>query len=248
MITHGRSLRDTRRLTHQLTEQSSLPVSVLIAPTILEKIDLIDLKSAGADKIGIALDLATKHLFNQTRGKGVGGPHRWEKYWEILEAGMEIFGHPHVGVHLMVGMGETEKEMVLLMERLRNMGVRCHLFSFFAEKGSAMSDRPSPPWSTYLRIQLARYLLEEASFSSKEILFDSKGRITGFGLAGDGMREIMRSGNPFMTTGCTGKDGKVACNRPFGNCLPHVQQWNYPYALNEEELKLVEANIFANNG
>jgi biotin synthase len=247
MITHGRALQDTLHITGQLTELSSLPVSVLLAPTILERDNLIELKSAGADKIGVALDLATKALFDSTRGSGVGGPHRWEKYWEILEAGIDIFGSPHVGAHLMVGMGETEKDMVILMERLRNMGVQCHLFSFLAEKGSAMSNRAQPPWPTYLRIQLARYLLEEASLSSEDISFDPHGRITGFGLSHQRMRDVIRSGLPFMTSGCTGDDGKVACNRPFGNCLPHIQQWNYPYALNQEELELVETGIFTEN-
>jgi biotin synthase len=47
-----------------------------------------------------------------------------------------------------------------------------------------------------------------------------------------------------MTTGCLGPDGKVACNRPFGNCLPDVKQWNYPYSPNDEELTLIHDNIF----
>ena len=42
-----------------------------------------------------------------------------------------------------------------------------------------------------------------------------------------------------MTTGCPGPNGRVACNRPFGNCLPDVRQWNYPYPPNEEELHLI---------
>ena len=47
-----------------------------------------------------------------------------------------------------------------------------------------------------------------------------------------------------MTTGCLGPDGQVACNRPFGNCLPDDKQWNYPYPPNEEELALIRENIF----
>ena len=44
----------------------------------------------------------------------------------------------------MVGMGETEKEMVSLMERLWDMGVANHLFAFFAEEGSQLGNRPQP--------------------------------------------------------------------------------------------------------
>jgi biotin synthase len=48
-----------------------------------------------------------------------------------------------------------------------------------------------------------------------------------------------------MTTGCSGSDGQIACNRPFGNCLPDVKQWNYPYLPNVEELDLICKNIFS---
>jgi len=37
----------------------------------------------------------------------------------------------------MVGMGETEKQMVLAIRRVRDMGGRTHLFFFFPEPGSA---------------------------------------------------------------------------------------------------------------
>jgi len=46
--------------------------------------------------------------------------------------GIEIFGVRNVGIHLMVGMGETEQEMVSVMERAWNLGAVNHLFSFFA--------------------------------------------------------------------------------------------------------------------
>ena len=56
--------------------------------------------------------------------------------------------------------------------------------------------------------------------------------------------ETIELGTPFMTTGCAGTDGQVACNRPFGNCLPDDKQWNYPYPPNEEELALIQGRLF----
>jgi biotin synthase len=144
----------------------------------------------------------------------------------------------------MVGMGETEKEMVALMERLWNMGVMNHLFAFFAEEGSQLGNRPQPLWPTYLRIQLARYLMEEGLASKPKMTFDTKGRIVDFGLEAERLISIIDLGTPFMTTGCLGPDGQVACNRPFGNCLPDDKQWNYPYPPNEEELTLIREHIF----
>ncbi|MBW2023672.1 MAG: radical SAM protein [Deltaproteobacteria bacterium] len=244
MITNGRCRKDTITMTRQLKEKTRLPISILISPTILKQDDLKEMKDAGADKVGIAIDLATEELFDQYRGKGVNGPHRWETYWRVLEWALEIFGSPNVGVHLMVGMGETEQQMVSLMDQLWDMGVVNHLFSFFAEKGSRLADRPQPPWPTYLRIQLARYLIEEGLSRFDLMTFDAKGRIRDFGLPGTQLDSAISLGKPFMTTGCLGDDGEVACNRPFGNCLPDVKQWNYPYPPNEEELVLIKQHVF----
>ncbi|MBW2304505.1 MAG: radical SAM protein [Deltaproteobacteria bacterium] len=244
MITNGKCRKHTLEMTRRLKDETRIPISILISPTLLREEDLVAMKEAGADKIGIAIDLATPELFERYRGKGVSGPHKWERYWEILELGLKIFGHPHVGAHLMVGMDETEKEMVAIMDRLWRMGVYNHLFAFFAEKGSAMAERPQPPWPTYLRVQLARFLIEEESVQMKDMAFDAEGHIIDFGLDPLRLREIIDRGTPFMTTGCLGEDGKVACNRPFGNCLPDVKQWNYPYEPNEEELALIREHIF----
>ena len=244
MITNGKCTKATLEMTVRLKKDTSLPISILISPTILRREDLSAMKQAGAEKAGIALDLATPELFERYRGAGVSGPHKWEKYWEIIEDCIDLFGKPHVGAHLMVGMGETEQQMVALMQRLWNMGVANHLFSFFAEKGSTLSGRPQPPWPVYLRVQLARYLIEENMSSCDRMDFDEKGRILDFGIDVDTLFETIELGTPFMTTGCVGTDGQVACNRPFGNCLPDDKQWNYPYPPNEEELALIQGRLF----
>jgi lipoyl synthase len=244
MITNGKCTKATLEMTRRLKRETSLPISILVSPTILEREDLEAMKKAGAEKVGIAVDLATPALFDRYRGSGVSGPHRWEKYWETLEDSLAIFGKPNVGAHLMVGMGETEQEMVSLMQKLRDMGVANHLFSFFAEKGSALAGRAQPHWPVYLRIQLARYLIEEDLSACDRMDFDENGCLVNFGIDVDTLFETIELGTPFMTTGCHGPDGQVACNRPFGNCLPDDKQWNYPYLPNEDELALIQAHLF----
>ena len=244
MITNGKCRKDTLEMTARLKRETSLPISILISPTILERKDLLAMKDAGAQKVGIAIDLATPELFERYRGAGVSGPHKWHRYWNILVDALEIFGRPHVGAHLMVGMGETEQEMVSLMQKLWDMGVANHLFSFFAEKGSVLAGRPQPPWPNYLRVQLARYLIEENLSAYDRMDFDDGGRIVNFGVDVDSLFDIIDLGTPFMTTGCLGRNGEVACNRPFGNCLPDDMQWNYPYPPNEDELALILQHIF----
>ena len=239
MITNGKCSSATIEMTRRLGRETALPISVLVSPTILRDGDLAAMKDAGADKIGVAVDLATPELFARYRGTGVSGPHRWDTYQRTIETGLDIFGPLNVGAHLMVGMGETEQEMVAIMDRLWRMGVVNHLFSFFAEEGSALDTRPQPPWDSYLRIQLARYLIEEDRSCYSDMRFDPEGRLVEFGISPDELKRAVEQGTPFMTTGCLGTDGTVACNRPFGNCLPDVKQWNYPYPPDREETDLM---------
>jgi biotin synthase len=243
MITNAKCRRDTPAIARRLGTETSLPLSVLVSPTILKNGDLRAMKDSGVDKVGVALDLATPELFDQYRGPGVNGPHDWQTYWDTLMIALDVFGPGNVGAHLMVGMGETEKEMVALMTRLWRLGVANHLFSFFAEEGSRLAERPQPAWDNYLRIQLARYLIEEGQSSYPEMGFDEKGQIRHFGIRSEKLTRVIDSGAPFMTTGCLGPDGEVACNRPFGNCLPDVRQWNYPYMPNLEERDLIRQKI-----
>jgi len=244
MITNGRCPGDTITMTQRLSEESELPISVLISPTVMKIDDLRALKESGADKIGVAIDLATPELFDLYRGKGVSGPHKWETYWQTLSDALAIFGERNVGVHLMVGMSETEQEMVSTMKSIWRLGAVNHLFSFFAEPGSKLENRKQPPWPTYLRIQLSRYLVEERAVSTSTMAFDEGGHIIDFGLPYDTIMEIINMGTPFMTGGCLDEDGEVACNRPFGNCLPGEKQWNYPYPPNKDELDLIKDHIF----
>ncbi|MGD8389238.1 MAG: radical SAM protein [Desulfobacteraceae bacterium] len=248
MITNGKCRKDTLSMSQRLCRETDLPLSILCSPTILSMEDFAAMRDAGVDKLGVALDLATPELFDLYRGSAVKGPHRWERYWKALEEGLEVFGSPHVGAHLMVGMGETEEEMVSLMDRLWRMGVVNHLFSFFAEEGSRLADRPQPPWPTYLRVQLARHLIEEGLSTSGDMRFDKNGCIIDFGVEPDTLTQAVERGEAFMTTGCLGPDGKVACNRPFGNCLPDVHQWNYPYLPDAEETALIREHLFEREG
>ena len=178
MITNGKCCAATLQMTKRLNSETGIPISLLISPTVLREGELSHLKEAGADKIGVAIDLATPQLFEKYRGKAVSGPHSWEKYWQAIRDGLQVFGRSNVGAHLMVGMGETERELVSLVDQFWGMGVASHLFSFFPEEGSSLAHRHQPPWPTYLRVQLARYLIEERlSTSSKmfcALLTDSK--------------------------------------------------------------------------
>jgi len=236
MITRKHSLSDTIQVCERLRSRFDIPVSILVSPTIMNRSDLTNFKQAGADKIGIAVDLATQPLFDQYRGKGVGGPHHWEQYWNCLENAVDIFGNGNAGPHFMAGMGETEKEMCEAIQRSRDMGGRTHLFSFFPEAGSIMENETAPPLDQYRRIQVARYLIDEQMIHADRFGYNQKDQIEDFGISFDLFNQIADSGEPFRTSGCKGYDGEVACNRPFANSRPGPDMRNYPFPPTQTDI------------
>ena len=244
MITDERAVADTADRLRRLRSSFDIPVSLLITPTILGQDDLERFKAAGADKIGVAVDLATPALFDRYRGSGVDGPHQWEAYWDCLRRAIGVFGEGHAGVHLMVGMGETEQEMCAAIQRAKDMGGRTHLFSFFPEPGSAhgrappavhgalspcpggaLPDRPRPRRGP-TGLSYTRAARSRTSASAKRISTASSA-----------------PGEPFRTSGCEGTDGEVACNRPFANSRPGPNLRNYPFPPTMEDLDRIRLQM-----
>jgi biotin synthase len=242
MITNPRSAEDTTFIIRYLREELDLFVSLLITPTIVTDTLLEKFREAGADMVGVAIDTATEELFKRHRGEGVRGPHRWEIYWQVMDRAVGVFGKGKVGCHLIVGLGETEQEMVETMQRVRDLGARTHLFSFYPEPGSPLQDKPPCNVSQYRRIQLARYLIDHDLSRAEQMEFDAAGKMVGYGLPTDKIDEIVNSGRPFQTSGCPGKSMDGACNRPFGDGPPSDIR-SFPFELSEEDIHLVKQQI-----
>ena len=241
MITHPRALEDTLYVIQRVKEETDLFISVLMTPTLIRSDGPLEaMRKAGADRMGIAIDTATPELFDRLRGKGVGGPHRWDHYWDVVQMAVRIFGRFRVGIHLIVGLGETEKEMVETIQRGQDMGAHTHLFSFFPEKGSPMESHSPPPLSQYRRIQLSRWIINEALGSLDQMAFDKTGKLVDFGID---INPLIQMGEPLMTSGCPGRDGKVACNRPYGNERPSGPIRNFPFMPEPEDIEEIKQQL-----
>jgi len=246
MITNPRALEDTVKVVRHI-RQVTPQVSVLVAPTIINKEWLITLKEAGADMIGVAVDAATPKLFNALRGQGVNGPHRWDRYWSAIKEGVSVYGKYKVGVHLVVGLGETEREMTMAIQRAESLGAHTHLFSFFPEENSPMQNHPQPPIGQYRRIQLARYIINHGLSTAELMKYDAEGRIIDFGATPEAYDELIDNGVPFMTSGCPGKTMECACNRPFGNSTPAQavkgELRNFPFKPKLEDIETIREQL-----
>ncbi len=246
MVTHPQAMADCLTVVRQLRQASKLPISVLVSPTVLENAAgfFTELKAAGVDRIGVAIDAATPELFAAYRGIAVRGPHQWEHYWHTLAQASAVFGRGAASIHLVVGLGETEQEMALAIDKAVAFGAQAHLFSFCPEPGSALAQRQPPPLGQYRRMQLAAYLLNRHITTLESFHFNQAGKLSDFGRSlTDLLGTNLAAGRPFMTGGCPDSKGCVACNRPFGNERPGPVLRNYPVIPDEEDILLIKGQI-----
>ncbi len=225
MITHPRSDADTVAVLKAWTDRidpAAVPVSILSNPTTMTRADVGRLKDMGAEIFTVALDAATPEIFDRTRGRGVASPHTWAKYWEILNDAHDIFGRGKFGAHIIVGMGETEFDVLSLVQRLVDMGGHSHMFCFFPERGSLMDHLPATPRDQWRRVQLARYLIDYRDVRVEHMRFDDLGHVVDFGVSAVELERMIDEGIAFRTSGCPGKvrDDISACDRPYGDSPP----------------------------
>lgn len=247
MITHPRSDDDTVTVLKTWTSRidpSAIPVSILSNPTTMQRADVANLKDLGAEIFTVALDAATPELFDRTRGKGVDSPHSWRKYWEVLEDARDIFGKEKFGAHIIVGMGETEHDVLSLVQRLVDMGGHSHMFCFFPERGSLMDHLPATPRDQWRRVQLGRYLIDYAGVRVEQMRFDGEGRVVDFGLPRGELDTVVDQGVAFRTSGCPGKFAEdiSACDRPYGDSPPSNIA-SYPFQPQAVDLRRIRHQL-----
>ncbi len=247
MITHPRSEDDTFTVLEQWTDRidpDAIPVSILSNPTTMTRDDVQRTRDLGADIFTVALDAATPEIFDRTRGKGVQSPHKWSKYWEIMLEARDIFGPEKFGAHIIVGMGETEYEVLNLVQELVDLGGHSHMFCFFPEQGSLMDHLPATPRDQWRRVQLARYLIDYRGVRVEQMRFDDLGRVKSYGLPENELADVIDEGVAFRTSGCPGKfrDDISACDRPYGDSPPSDIA-SYPFAPKKKDLKKIRRQL-----
>jgi biotin synthase len=190
----------------------------------------MSLAEAGAERIGIPLDAATRQIFDAVKGRHIGGPYSWDRVLELLTEAVGIFGRGKVSTHLIVGLGETEKVMVEIIQQCADMDVLPGLFAFTPIRGTPLEKKDQPPVQAYRRIQIARHLILHRLERFEEIQFGEDNQIVDFGVGREALNQIIKTGAPFVTTGCP------ACNRPYYNEKPRGPIYNYPRDLTDDEL------------
>lgn len=226
---------DLLNLVSQIRSCAHVPISVSCQP--LNETEMEKLACAGVERIGIALDAATEKIFEKVKGRMIGGPYVWRRQQEALLKAVEIFGEGFVSTHLIVGLGENDKEIMQIIQWCVDNRIQPSLFSFTPIAGTALEKVPQPSIIRYRKIQLARYLLVKGVTRFERMIFDQNNEIANFGVDGELLRKIIRTGEPFQTSGCPN------CNRPYYNEKPSGPLYNFPRQLRSEEIDEIEKQL-----
>jgi len=228
-LNYPEAFEDVSVLVVEIKSQVMVPVSVSCKPLKLEKMKA--LADVGVNRISIALDAATEKIFDRVKGQNIGGPYRWERQRKALNEAVKVFGEGSVSTHLIVGLGETEKEICQMIQWCVDSGIYPGLFAFTPIPGTALENDPPPSLNHYRRVQVAHYLLTHRKIRFENMAFDSNSCLTNFGISRERLLEVIDSGEPFLTSGCPG------CNRPYYNERPGGPLYNYPRQLRPEEIE-----------
>lgn len=213
-------------ITARIHAACSLPLSVCMNPT--SKAQLHALKDAGVERVGVGLDCATETLFNEVKPG-----FNWKAYLRLVEDTLAVFG---IGsVHLIVGLGETDADLIRQFQRFSDRGCSIALFAFTPVRGAKLS-LPQPPVPRYRRLQLARYLITKGQATYDDMEFRD-GHLCAIHVAPAVLERAITSGRPFRTSGCP------SCNRPLYNERPGGVMYNYAQPLDEQARQQVRQQV-----
>lgn len=226
-LNYPQNFEDLQVLVPQIKNNSNIPISAAIPP--MTKDQLQRLKFLGVERVGIALDGATEEIFNKIKGIQVQGPYKWDLHFKALKDALDIFPKGFVSTHVIIGLGESEQEVVSLINQLNEQNILVALFAFMPIKGTKFGELSQPDIINFRKIQLARHLITSMGKSLKDFTFNSKGSIINININQTQLKNIIEQTPAFLTTGCPG------CNRPFYTSRPSGPTYNFPKELDERE-------------
>ncbi len=209
-------------LVERIRSESSIPVCVSIV--LSSPAEVRALLEAGAERVTLALDAACERVYREAKGSG------WQARLDLLQTAAGLFPG-RLGTHLIVGLGETEQEMVATLQEMVDCQITVGLFAFTPVAGTAWDMRHPPALSSYRRIQAAHFLLTSGVCRMDDFCFESTGQIVSYGLSEQRLRALLAHGRAFQTAGC------ADCNRPYYNERPGRDMYNYPRPLGVEEVE-----------
>jgi len=225
VVNNENSFDDTVRYVEKIKRYSSIPTSVSIRTKNMEFVKR--LFDTGADRVCLPIDLVDEKLYQEYR---LGSLKETLGFIEL--AAKEYPGK--ISTHIIIGLGESERQVVSLLKKFHDLNVTVGLFAFTPVKGTRLENRKQPPLSKYRRMQIALYLIRNGI--KQDFEYNSEGEIVRFDIPKEKLK-----GTVFQTTGCPD------CNRPYYNETPGGTIYNYPFPLSEGRFESVLNEVKPNS-
>lgn len=181
----------------------------------IEQIDI--LFNNGLLNLGIALDAASNEVYKNVKKKDI----TFDKMLNLIVESAKKYPN-RITVHLIIGLGESDYDLIKLFKILKKQNVNIALFAFTPLKGTEMQFYPKVQLNRYRNIQILRELyknLDESDFEKiiSYINFNKDNMIEYFSkeiLKVPNFLVLLNTGNYMKTSGCP------LCNRPYYNDEP----------------------------
>ncbi len=186
-----------------------IPVSLSIR--ITERSQVHYYFSMGIDRLGFSIDVIDPIAYRQIR-KG-----NQKQDLDLLFQVSSDFPEK-VTTHLIIGLGETQKQGAELMQRLIDHRITIGLFPFTPVRGTPLENKPSPPVTQYRELLCLLYWMNLRRLRSEQVSFTSYGT-----LMGTIEDQIGEKAPPkvFSTSGC------AYCYRLYYNDRPSLTKETY---------------------
>ena len=216
-----RAAKAAKEVIVKIKQKCSIPVSASCYVSDLE--DLRSWFKSGADRVGLALDAANERVFKQIKCGS------FEKNINFLRQAAKLYPQ-RISTHFIVGLGETDRELIYRIQEMLDLGITVGLFAFTPVRGTEMENVPQPGLKRYRRIQVAHYLLRNGYKRAEDLGYTQEGELRDFDYCSAELFALLRNGEPFQTTGC------AMCNRPFYNERPGGAIYNFARQLSTAEV------------
>ena len=163
----------------------------------------------GAEIVSVSIDAASPELFKKIRGGS------FDRTLELLDDMAREFPG-RVATHIIIGLGETEREVAWILDWLYRRNIIVALFAFTPVKGTALENMERPSLEDYRRVQVLRFLFEKGMIRFEDLEFDERGKVKDFKVDLDSL-DLKRA---FLTSGCPD------CTRPYYNESPGKVLYN----------------------
>ncbi len=225
---------DVLHIIDKIKSKSVLPISLSIQLINTSQIR----KLVGIiDRISIPIDAVNKTLFERIKGNFIVGSYEWDNRIDSLLEAVKYFGEAKVTTHFIVGLGETDFEIIEMIQWAIDNGIVPSLFAFTPIKGTRLENLNPPELPRYRSIQIAHNMLIRNRLRIENIEFNTEGRLCDFGISKKELFDIMSDGCPFMTFGCP------SCDRPYFNERVTGPIYNFPYKPSNDELISIKEQI-----